>query len=136
MKSISYASSKNYVGQTGQFMQAYATVKVIGPTGIVATTIWGLVDTGAVFTQFPQAIAAAIGLLPSASIQQSVTLADGSITTMDLYPNVDFEFEGKSLPGGTRILFHPSGNSPAIIGLETIRAAIELGFDSKSWHWA
>lgn len=135
MKKITYPSSRYYVGQTGQFKQAYATVEVIGPTGIVATTIWALVDTGAVFTQFPQAIATAIQLSPSTSIKQSVMLADGSTTTMDLYPNVGFKFEGKPLPT-TKIIFHPSGNSPAIIGLETIQAAVELGFDSQSWHWA
>jgi hypothetical protein len=134
MKKITYPSSKNYVGQSGQFSQAYATVKVIGPTGSVATTIWGLVDTGAVFTQFPQVIATTIGLPQSASIKQTVMLADGSTTVMDLYLNVNFEFEGKRLPP-TKILFHPSGNSPSIIGLETIQAAIELGFDSTNWHW-
>ena len=134
MKKTTYTFSKPYIGRTGYFKQAYATVEIIGPTGIFATTIWGLVDTGAVFTQFPQAIATAIGLSQSNSIKQKVTLADGSTTTMDLYLNVGFKFEGKPLPS-TNILFHPSGSSPAIIGLDTIQAAIELGFDSQRWHW-
>lgn len=138
MKQVIYSSSNNYV-QVGQFFQAYATIKVIGPVigarRLFATTIFGLVDTGAVYTQFPQAIATKIGLPKSASTQQIVTLADGSTTVMDLYPNIDFEFEGKRLPP-ISILFHPSGNSPAVIGLETIRGAIELGFDTNSWHWS
>lgn len=127
-----FQHAKRYVSPPPQ---ARAAVRVFSPSGSVFNASV-LVDTGAVYTQFPQVVAQQLGLSIAAMPLYTVMLANGATAQWPLDQNGDLEIEGQRLTAPTPILYAPSGNSLAVIGLETLRLALELGFDQTQWLWS
>jgi hypothetical protein len=134
---VTYNNNKNYIGV---YKRPLADVVLIGPTRRVPISAVK-VDSGADLVQFPQAsgILAGLlsprGILPPGATRRRINTAGGiGNPWLIQLPGVSIEVEGILIPS-VDVLFHPNGNTPALLGMNAIIALTNVGFNTTDWLW-
>lgn len=125
MTTVTYLKTYPYSGN-----KPYADVLLIGSGPASQRTFKCLVDTGADYLQLPATAAVSAGISLQNGSQQNVRTAAASVT-MTLVTGVPIEIEG--VPVIVDVLFHPSANSPALLGRTALLAAFDAGFTPTDW---
>jgi predicted aspartyl protease len=122
---VDYDGSNGYSAN-----RPYADIYCHGISGRVLKPVHlaALIDTGADYLELPNSVATQLGITLSSYPTHSVLTA-GGYAPVRVVKSFSVEIEGKVVA----VTAHFLSISTALLGLDAILSAIDLGFDVKNW---
>jgi hypothetical protein len=114
------------------FSQAYLQVRLYGPSGY-SLQIATLLDTGASYSAFDQALAVSVGYVLAKLPSYKVITAGGTSMSMLGINNAQLEIEGKKVTA-KRILLRSISATP-LIATRDVLLRTEFGVDSSDFYF-